>query len=333
MPTSPEDPGYSSTIDYIDSHIGRGVKPGLDRVRGALELLADPQLGYPVIHITGTNGKTSTARMIASLLGAHGLNAGLFTSPHLHVVEERFEAGGDPMTPAELVATVAEVGPIADLYGERTGDPLTYFELTTVLAFSWFAERTVDVAVVETGMGGRLDSTDIAAAEVAVITTIGLEHTRYLGSTLEEIATEKVAILDEGATLVTGNLPREAEDPVEARVRETSSSWHRMGESFHPDDIQPAVGGWFFDIEGVYERYEEVELRSRGRHQVDNFTTAVAAVESLTSRSLDPDAVRQAADTVTLPGRMELLPARAPLILDGAHNPPGAEALAFALRE
>ncbi len=296
-------------------------------------MMSEPHRGYPVIHIAGTNGKTSTARMAAAILLEHGLKPGLFTSPHLQTVEERFEVGGERMTQEEFTAAIGDVKPIVDLFEERGGDGVTYFELTTALAFSWFAERTIDVAVVETGLGGRLDSTNVVESAVAVVTTIGLEHTAYLGDSLGAIATEKVAILDDGRVLVTGDLPVEALEAAQRRVELTRSSWLRLGKDFSVRSAQTTDGGWSVDLEGVHRDYEDVSLLVHGRHQTVNWANAVAAVEALFGRSLDTEAVATAASRVTLPGRMEVIGRDSIIMLDGAHNPEGMAALAAALAE
>lgn len=295
--------------------------------------MADPQEGYPVIHVAGSNGKTTTARLAAGLLRAHGLNPGLFTSPHLQAVEERFAAGGRDMLPDELGPALDELAPLVELYEQRTGDGITYFELTAALAFSWFAEKAVDVAVVEVGLGGRLDATNVVDAEVAVITSISLEHTEYLGSTLAEIAAEKAAILGPGRALVTGNLPPEAREVAGRRAADCGSAWLRWGVDFSVAGATRAPGGWLVDLEGVYRPYPALPLRLHGRHQVANLAVAVAAVEAFLGRALDPTAVAEAASAVASPGRMEVM-GRDPLVLlDGAHNPEGAAALAAALAE
>jgi dihydrofolate synthase / folylpolyglutamate synthase len=295
--------------------------------------MADPHLGYPVIHVAGSNGKTTTSRLAAALLAAHGLTPGLFTSPHLQAVEERFEAGGEPMRPGELAAALTEMRPLVDLFEARTGDGITYFELTAALAFSWFAERAVEAAVVEVGLGGRLDATNVVDAEVAVITSISLEHTEYLGGTLGAIAAEKAAILGPGRVLVTGDLPPEALEVAGARAAATGSAWLRAGVDFSVSEATRAVGGWLVDLEGVYRPYPEVTLRLHGRHQTANLAVAVAAVEAFFGRALDPAAVAEAAAGARSPGRMEVV-RRDPLVmLDGAHNPEGTAALAAALAE
>jgi len=295
--------------------------------------MADPQQGYPVIHVAGSNGKTTTSRLAASLLSTHGLTVGLFTSPHLQVVEERFALAGEPMRPAELAAALNELRPFVELFEERTGDGITYFELTAALAFSWFAERTVDAAVVEVGLGGRLDATNVVDAEVAVITSISLEHTEYLGGTLAAIAAEKAAILGPGRVLVTGQLPPEALAVAGDRAADTGSVWLRSGVDFSVARAVPAAGGWAVDLDGVYRAYTDVPLRLHGRHQVANLAVGVAAVEAFFGRALDAAAVAEAAARTTSPGRMEVV-AHDPLVmLDGAHNPEGTAALAAALAE
>jgi dihydrofolate synthase/folylpolyglutamate synthase len=294
-------------------------------------VLAAPQDGYPVIHLAGTNGKTSTARMTAAILRAHGLTPGLFTSPHLQRIEERYEISGEIMTPDEFTQAVADLKPFVDLFEERSGDPVTYFEITTALAYAWFAERTVDVAVVETGLGGRLDATNVVDAEVAVLTSVGIEHTQYLGDTIEAIAGEKLAILGDGKTLVTGLIPEEAEPIAARRAEETGSRWLRVGTDVRATEVFQAFGGWVVDVAGAEADYDEVNLGVHGRHQVDNLLTAVAAVEGLFGRPLDLAAVREAAATIKLPGRMEIVVHEPPLMLDGAHNPDSTRALGAAL--
>jgi dihydrofolate synthase/folylpolyglutamate synthase len=271
--------------------------------------------------------------MAASLASAMGLAAGTFTSPHLETVEQRFEVGGFVMTPGEFADVLTEMAPIVDMYEERSGDLITYFELTAAMAFSWFADRAVDVGVVETGLGGRLDATNAARSDVAVVTTIGLEHTEYLGDTIPLIANEKLAILDPGSVLVTGDLVPEALAVAEARARDLEASWFRFGTDYRTSDVTRSAAGWRLDLEGVYGQYTEIDLRMRGRHQVANFAVAVAAVESLLGRDLDEAAVREAAARTTSPGRMELVGTEPLILCDGAHNPDGMAALSAALQE
>lgn len=296
-------------------------------------MLAHPEASYPIIHVAGTNGKTSTSRMAASLVSAMGLTSGLFTSPHLDSVEQRFEVGGFVMTPDELAAVITELAPIVDLFEERTGDGVTYFELTAAMAFSWLADRPVDVGVIEVGLGGRLDATNAATSAVAVVTSIGLEHTDYLGDTIPLIAAEKLAILDPESVLVTGDLVPEALAVADTTARAQRARWYRFGDDFQAVDLERTGRGWRFDLEGINGAYRGVELQIRGRHQVTNFATAVAAVEALFGRDLDEAAVREAAARVTSPGRMEVVASEPLVLVDGAHNPDGMSTLVAALDE
>lgn len=308
------------------------MRPGLERIHGLLDVLADPHKGYAVIHVAGTNGKTSTTVFAAAILAAHDLTVGSFTSPHLRDVEERFALNAATMSPEELVDAVGDVAPLADLYAERSGEAVTYFELTTAIAFAWFAEKAVDVAVVEVGLGGRLDSTNVFGPTVAVVTGIGVDHTEYLGGELSGIAAEKVAILKPGGVLVSGPLPADAERAVAARVAETGAPWRRFGAEFRLGEPIRSDRGWLFDVDGVYEHYSEIDLGVRGRHQTRNFAIAVVACEELTGRALDEDSVRRAAAATSIPGRFEIAGRDPLVVLDGAHNVNGIETTAESLR-
>jgi len=207
---------YQDALTFLDRHIGLGFKPGLERMAVLLDLLANPHEAYPIIHITGSNGKTSTARIASSLLAAHGLTVGTFTSPHLERVEERLSINGTQATPGEFAQAVADVEPFADLLEQRTGERPTYFELTAAIALAWFASHAVDVAVIEVGLGGRLDATNAADGRVAVVTGVSLEHVDYLGETVAQIAREKLAIAKSGAFWSPGRCPR---TPIERQTR------------------------------------------------------------------------------------------------------------------
>jgi dihydrofolate synthase/folylpolyglutamate synthase len=311
---------YQEAVDFLDAHIGLGVQPGLGRIRGLLEFMGDPQFAYPVIHVTGSNGKTSTSRMATSLLVAHGLRVGTFTSPHLEVIEERLALDGECATAGQFAGAVADLVPFVRIFEEQTGDSLTYFELTAALAFTYFAANAVDVAVVEVGLGGRLDATNAVDGRVAVVTGISLEHTSWLGNSIEEIAGEKLAIAKESSVLVTGPLPEAAQPLAGARADELGISHRRFGAEFHPEFVRMAVGGWTGSISGVYESYEDIHLPLHGRYQFNNLAVAVAAVEELTGRPLDPAAVREGAAAVTSPGRLEVVGHHPLVLLDGAHN-------------
>ena len=318
-------------VAFLNDRIGRGVKPGLERIAGLLEFMGDPQLAYSIIHVAGTNGKTTVTRLVADILGAHGYRTGAFTSPHLHRVEERFVIDGQPMSSDEFVEAVAEIAWFVEEYESRSGNGVTYFELTAALALSSFAAAAIDVAVIEVGLGGRWDATNIVDSDVAAITGIALDHTEYLGETVGEIAGEKAAIIDEDGTVVTGPLPAGAEGPVTARVAETDARWFRYGDDFSVEDETLAVGGWVADIAGIHAPYAELYLPLHGRHQIVNLATAIAISEVFLGHRLDEDSLRTAVAATSQPGRIEVVHRRPLVIVDGAHNQQGIEGLAEAL--
>jgi len=329
----PEISDRNDAIAFLDARIGQGVKPGLDRIGGLLDYMADPHHAYPVIHIAGTNGKTTVARLATDILGAHGLNVGTFVSPHLHRVEERFSVGGSPLSVERFVAVLAENAWIVEEFERRTGEGVTYFELTAALAFAAFAEAAVDVAVVEVGLGGRWDATNVVDAAVSVVTGIALDHEAFLGGSIAEISAEKAAILKDDGLLVTGPLPAAAEGPITARVAETGSRWFRYGDEFSIESAVAGVGGWSADVRGVYAEYPDSYLPLHGRHQVDNLATAIAASEAFLERELDDPALAAALDATTSPARVEVVQRRPLVVIDGAHNEQGIDALARALDE
>lgn len=316
---------------FLDDRIGLGVKPGLERITGLVGFMGDPHLDYPVIQVAGTNGKTTVTRLIADILGAHGIRTGTFTSPHLHRVEERFSVDGMPITTEEFIQAVSDIAWFVEEYERRSGSGVTYFEVTAALAFSVFAGVALDVAVVEVGLGGRLDATSVVDPSVAVITGIALDHVEFLGETVGEIAGEKVAIVGEASTLVTGPLPPAAEGAITAHVEQAQAKWYRSGDAFAVSDATIAVGGWVVDIDGIYAPYTDLYLPVHGRHQVDNLATAVATAEVFLGRALDTDALRTALAATAQPGRIEVVHHRPLVVVDGAHNVQGIEGLASAL--
>lgn len=320
-------------VAFLDARIGLGVKPGLERITGVLEFMGDPQLAFSIVHVAGTNGKTTVARLTTDILGAHGYRTGTFTSPHLHKVEERISIDGTAQTAQEFADAVGDISWFVEEYERRSGEGITYFEVTAALAMSAFAVAAVDVAIIEVGLGGRLDATNVVTADVAVITGIALDHTDYLGNTIAEIAAEKVAILDDEGTLVTGPLPAEAEGAVTARVAETGSRWLRYGDDFTVEDETRAVGGWVADIEGVYDSYRELYLPLHGRHQVTNLATAIATAEGFVDHALDQGALSVAIGATAQPGRIEVVGHQPLVIVDGAHNEQSIDGLAGALVE
>jgi dihydrofolate synthase/folylpolyglutamate synthase len=324
---------YTEAVAFLDEHIGLGVRPGLERIRELLDLLAKPQDAYPIIHITGSNGKTSTARIATSLLAAHGLKVGTFTSPHLERVEERLSINNVPATGSEFYEAIADIEPFADLLEQRTGERPTYFELTAAAALAWFASRAVDVAVVEVGLGGRLDATNAADGNVAVVTGISLEHVGYLGETVGAIAREKLAIAKPGSALVAGPMPEDADRAAVEHADQTRIQLRRYGHDFRLADAVRAVGGWLCEVEGIYDTYEDLYLPLHGRHQTVNLAVALAAVEELFGRALSADAAIEGAAEASSPGRLEVLGHRPLVIVDGAHNDEGFRALTAALTE
>lgn len=320
-------------VAFLDDRIGHGIKPGLERITGLLEFMGDPQLAYSAIHVAGTNGKTTVTRLVADILGAHGYRTGAFTSPHLHRVEERFAIDGQPLSAEEFTDAMGDIAWFVEEYERRSGTGITYFELTAALAMSSFAAAAIDVAVIEVGLGGRWDATNVVASDVAVITGIALDHTEYLGETVAEIAAEKAAIIDQDGTVVSGPLPPGAEGAVTARVTETDARWLRYEDDFLVDSETLAIGGWVADVEGVHDRYRDLYLPLHGRHQVTNLATAIAVCEAFVGHALDHDALRTAIASSSHPGRIEVVHRKPLVIVDGAHNQQGVEGLAAALSE
>lgn len=309
----------------------------LDRIETLLDLLGSPQRAYPSIHLTGTNGKTSTARMIDSLLRAFGLHTGRYTSPHLETVRERISLAGEPVDEQRFVDTYREVAPLARLVDERSAEPLTYFDLTTALAFATFADAPVDVAVVEVGLGGAEDSTNVLQAGVAVLTPIGLDHTEWLGDRVEDIALHKAGIIHKGATVISAEQQEEAARPILERCAEVGATIAREGAEFGVLSRAVAVGGQVLTLQGLGGRYEEIFVPLHGAHQAQNAAVALAAVEAFlgagTRRQLDVETVREGFATVTSPGRLERVRAAPTVLLDGAHNPQGMAATVTTLQE
>jgi len=271
--------------------------------------------------------------MIQQILGAHGLSTGGFTSPHLERIEERFSIHGRQVTEEAFTLAVRDIAWFVVGYEESAGSPVTYFEATAALAFSMFADAAVDVAVVEVGLGGRLDATNVIDADISVITGIDIDHIEFLGPTIQGIATEKVAIVKQDGTLVTGPLPDEAMPAIESRVVETSATWIRAGHDYDVTEATVGVGGWQCAVEGIYQGYDDIFLPMHGRHQVDHLATSIAACEMFTGQALDRSSLDLAVASMTSPGRLEVVARRPVVLIDGAHNRQGFEGLALALDE
>jgi len=313
------------------------MDPTVARVRALTELLGDPQRAYPVIHITGTNGKTSTARMVETLLGALDLRTGRFTSPHVERINERISIDGEPLSDEDFVAAFNEVAPYTLLVDEDQPHPLSFFETVVGMAYAKFAEAPVDVAVIEVGMGGSWDATNVADGAVAVVTPIGIDHAQYLGDTVGAIAGEKAGIIKPGAVLVLAKQPDEARAVLLARAAEVGATVVEEGVDFGVIARTPAVGGQVLSLQGLRGRYDEVFVPLYGAHQAQNAALALAAVEALLadpagqSQPLGAELIGNAFGRVSSPGRLEIMRRSPTILLDAAHNPHGAQATAAAL--
>jgi dihydrofolate synthase/folylpolyglutamate synthase len=309
----------------------------LSRIESLLDLLGTPQRTYPSIHVTGTNGKTSTARMVDALLRAHGLRTGRYTSPHLDSVRERITLEGQPVSEERFVQVYKEVAPLAELVDAKHSEPLTYFDMTTTLAFAAFADAPVDVAIVEVGLGGADDSTNVLHAGIAVITPIGLDHQEWLGDTVGDIALAKAGIVHSGATLICAAQPEEAIEPILERCAEVGATIAREGLEFGVLHRELAVGGQVLAIQGLGGVYDELYLPLHGAHQAQNAALALAAVEAFLgageTRQLDVETVRTGFAEATSPGRLERVRTAPTILLDAAHNPHGMAATVTALED
>ena len=313
--------------------------PDLDRITDLLGLLGDPQRAYPSIHLTGTNGKTSTARMIDTLLRGFGVRTGRYTSPHLQSVTERIAINGDPIDPEGFAAVYDEVAPLAAIVDSRHADRVTFFELLTAMGFTAFADAPVDVGVIEVGLGGRWDATNLIEAPVCVVTPIGLDHVGILGDTIAAIAGEKAGIIHAGATCVVGIQPPEALTVLSARADEVGARLVVAGADVGLRDRVLAVGGQQLSLAGLGGDYDDIFLPLHGVHQAGNALSALVAVEAFFGAGtddrgpLDIEVIRSAFAEVTSPGRLEVVRRGPTVLIDGAHNPAGAAALAAALSE
>ncbi|MBM7830483.1 dihydrofolate synthase/folylpolyglutamate synthase [Agromyces cerinus] len=312
----------------------------LDATRRAVEILGDPHRAAPVIHITGTNGKTSTSRMIESILRAGGLRTGLMTSPHLERFTERILIDGEPVSDEAVARNWEEIEPfvaIVDAELEAAGKPrLTFFETLTALAFACFADAPVDVVVLEVGMGGEWDSTNVADGQVAVFTPIDLDHESALGTTIEQIARTKAGIIKPDAAVVTAFQSPEALTVLRDATAEQGGTFAVEGGAFAVLDSRVAVGGQLISVKGLAGEYRDLALPLFGRHQAENAAVAIAAVESFlgagTMRMAD-EVLQQGLGAVTSPGRLQMVGTEPPVLVDAAHNPHGARALVAALDE
>ncbi|MEO7746404.1 MAG: folylpolyglutamate synthase/dihydrofolate synthase family protein [Actinomycetota bacterium] len=316
------------------------VDPSLEAMAELMDLMGQPQRAYPVVHVTGTNGKTSTARMVERLLRELGLRTGRFTSPHLVDVRERIAFDGEPVDAERFVAAWDDVAPYLAIVDERAraaGEPLmNYFQVLTAMAFSAFADAPVDVAVVEVGLGGTWDSTNVADGQVAVITPIGIDHERLLGYTVDAIAAEKAGIIKDGAAAVIALQPPEAAAVLGERVTAVGARALVEGQQFGVLHREVAVGGQVVTLRGLGGDYADLFLPMHGAHQAHNLACAMAAVEAFFGggeQPLDLDLVRDAVAAMTSPGRLEVVRTSPTVVVDAAHNPAGAVVVAEAVSE
>lgn len=316
------------------------IEPSLTRIASVTELLGDPQRAYPVIQVAGTNGKTSTARMIEALLRSHGLRTGLFTSPHLVDARERIRLDGESISEERLLETWTDIEPYIHLVDNNSvasgGVRLSYFEVLTALAYAAFADAPVDVAVIEVGMGGTWDATSVAAATVAVITPIGMDHAEYLGDTIEQIAAEKAGIIAPGCTAIAQRQGAEAMQVLRRRAEETQAPLFIEGEEFGVVDREIAVGGQVVTIRGLRGDYEEIFVPFFGEHQAANACTALVGLEAFLGSGeerLDVEVVREGFAMAETTGRLHAVRLDPTVLVDAAHNPHGARALAAAIHD
>ena len=305
------------------------IAPTLDRISALVDILGSPQLSYPTIHVGGTNGKTTTSRMIDSLLFEMGLRTGRFTSPHLESYLERISINGQPIDAKELIFSFNDISPYLDLMDSKFDNPISFFEAITALAFAAFAEHPIDVGVIEVGMGGQWDATNVVNADVSVITPIGLDHMEYLGNTITEIAATKAGIIKEQGFIVLAQQTPEAAVELLRRAAEVGADIAREGLEYSIDSRAIAVGGQLISITGLRGHYDDIFLPLHGKHQASNAAAALIAVEAFFGeQDLDIDAVRAGFANVTSPGRCEVIHRDPTIILDAAHNPHGAKAIA-----
>jgi dihydrofolate synthase/folylpolyglutamate synthase len=343
VPQPTEAQRYAQQLHQIEDAIfgrrGEGhVQPTNERMQALVELLGEPQRNYRAIHLTGTNGKTSTARMVDELLRGFGLRTGRYTSPHLASVTERIVIDGSPVSDRTFVEGYRELAPYIELIDGQFDVPLSFFEIVTALAFSIFADAPIDVAVVEVGLGGTWDNTNVIDGEVAVVTPIGLDHTQYLGDTVVRIAAEKAGIIKPDAVAILAAQPTEAATELLRRATEVQAAVAREGLEFGVIERRIAVGGQFLTLQGLGGVYDEIFLPLHGAFQVQNAACALAAVEAFfgagaETGTMDVETVRAAFASVRSPGRLEPIRSAPTILLDAAHNPAGLTASLEAIAE
>jgi dihydrofolate synthase/folylpolyglutamate synthase len=313
------------------------MAPDLERITLLLDMLGSPQKAYPVIHISGTNGKTSTARIVDSLLRSFGLRVGRYTSPHLESVTERITIDGVPLTEEQFAAAYDDIAPYVELVDSRMPVKMTFFEVLTAMAYAAFADAPVDVAVVEVGLGGSWDATNVVQAATCIVTPIGLDHVPMLGTTVAEVAVEKAGIIHADAMVVLAAQQPDAAEVLLRRCVEVGATVAREGLEFGVVERRTAVGGQLVTLQGLAGTYGEMFLPLFGEHQAENAACALAAVEAFLgggqSRQIDPEAVREGLADARSPGRLEVVRTSPTVVLDAGHNPHGMAATVRALAD
>lgn len=311
------------------------IEPSLDRIKMLTDLLAEPQRGYQVVHVAGTNGKSSTSRMVDALLSRIGLRVGRYTSPHLQLATERISIDGTPISPAGYVEAYRDIAPYVSIVDSNNEIAMSKFEVLTGMAFAAFAEAPVEAAVIEVGLGGSWDATNVADGHVAVMCPVSLDHSEYLGHDIVDIAREKAGVIKPGSVVVMASQTDEAQEQILRRVAEVDATVARQGHEFGVLERSVAVGGQMLKLQGLGGTYEDVFLPLYGEHQANNAALALAAVEAFfgagSERQLDLEQVRDAFAGVVTPGRLERVRSAPAVLVDSAHNPHGARALAQAI--
>jgi dihydrofolate synthase/folylpolyglutamate synthase len=333
--STPSGPSYADVAATLLARWPESkLEPSLDRIQALVDLLGDPQSAYEVVHLTGTNGKTSTARMIDALVRSRGLRTGRFTSPHVESMTERISIDGEPLSEEAFVRAYLDVAPYLDLVDADQLIPLSFFETVVGMALTAFSDAPVDIAIVEVGMGGAWDATNVADGSVAVITPIAVDHAKYLGDSPATIAVEKAGIIKPNAQVVVAEQEPEVMAVIEDRAREVGATLLREGVDFGVVHRAAAVGGQVMTLRGARRDYDEVFLPLYGAHQAHNAVLALVAAELLAGEDpLSDELVRDGFAEVTSPGRLEVVRRGPTVLLDAAHNPHGATALVEALRD
>lgn len=324
---------YQKAIDYLESTIHLGINPGLQRIKALCKELGDPHFSYPTIHITGTNGKTSVTKMIASILSAHGLKTGAYISPHLSSYTERISVDGRNIAEEEFASVLTDIaGTIEKVNLKFHPERLTHFEILTALAFFYFHHENIDCGVIEVGMGGRWDATNIIPSKVAVLISVALEHTDRLGTSIHQIATEKAQIIKDQCKAVVGSLPQDAFQVVEKKCIEQGANMRVLGRDFSLLSRELLVDAQKLSIQGLYDNYTDLNLPLFGKHQAQNGAIAMVATESFYEKPLSLSKLKKGFSKVDCPGRLEIMAKHPFVVLDGAHNPAAAIELARSLQ-